>query len=148
MDAKEGKALAILDAHFTIFEGRIHEHISSMFKWLVATLFVANGGALLFLAKERSADEMSCSVWFFGIGLICSLLVGITSSLVALFTGRDLAKLRSQIQVATLNEEIDDDLRLKLSTPKKASIWIWTPAAIGILSFVLFSTGLILLLSS
>lgn len=148
MDEKEAKALAILDAHFTIFEGRLYDHISSTFKWLVATLFAANGGALLYLADERLGGAMPCTAWLFGFGLICSVLVGISSSLVGIFASRDITKLRSQIQIATLTDAIDEDLRTKLATPKKASIWIWTPAAIGLLSFILFSIGLVLQLDT
>lgn len=144
MDDKEAKALAILDAYFTISEGRLYEHISSTFKWLMATLFAGNGGALLFLAKERSAGEMPCSAWLFGIGLICSVLVGITSSLVGVSAIRDVTKRRLEIQFAILHDEIDEDLRTKLSAEQKASIWIWKPPAIAVLSFILFSTGLVL----
>jgi hypothetical protein len=140
MDEKEAKALVVLDGHLTVFEGRLYDHISSMFKWLVATLFAANGGALLSMIKANGA---SCSsAWFFGIGLICSILVGMSSSLIAMLSNRDITVTRTQIQIATLNGVIDDLLRAKLSTTKKSSIWIWSPVAIGFLSFLMFTIGL------
>src|SRR4051794_32354001 len=100
MDEKESRALAVLDGHLTVSEGRLYDHISSMFKWLVATLFAANGGALLSISQVTSDNEPSCSAWFFGLGLISSILVGMTSSFVAIISSRDITVTRTQIQIA------------------------------------------------
>jgi hypothetical protein len=148
MDEKEAKALAVLDGHLTVSEGRLYDHISSMFKWLVATLFAANGGALLSMTHTSRDGGPSCSAWFFGIGLICSIAVGMSSSLVAMLSSRDITVTRTQIQIATLNGMIDDALRTKLSTVKSASIWIWTPVAIGVFSFLMLTIGLVVRLTS
>lgn len=147
MDEKEAKALVVLDGHLTVFEGRLYDHISSMFKWLVATLFAANGGALLSMTDASRDRGPSCSAWFFGIGLICSILVGMSSSLIAMLSNRDITVTRTQIQIATLNGAIDDALRAKLSTTKKPSIWIWSPVAIGLISFLMFTAGIVVRLA-
>ena len=143
MEEQEEKALVLLDKHLTVFEQRLYDHISSMFKWLVATLFAANGGALLSMRENATAATVPCSAWFFGFGLLCAIFVGMSSSLVAMLANRDVTVTRTQIQIATLMNHIDDPLRAKLSTVKNPSIWIWSPVALGIISFVLFTTGMI-----
>lgn len=71
-----------------------------------------------------------------------------SSSLVAMLSSRDITVTRTQIQIATLNGMIDDALRTKLSTVKSASIWIWTPVAIGVFSFLMLTIGLVVRLTS
>ena len=148
MQENEAKALAFLDGHLTVAEGRLYDHISSMFKWLVATLFAANGGALLSMTDASARGEPPYSAWFFGIGLISSILVGITSSLIAMLSNREITVTRTQIQIAALSGVVDDTLRTKLSTPNKPSIWIWTPVAIGLLSFLMLAIGLFIRLGN
>jgi hypothetical protein len=145
MEAQEEKALIILDQHLTVFEQRLYDHISSTFKWLIATLFAANGGGLLSLTQTQpnALASVPSSAWWFAFGLTCSILVGILSSLIAIFSNRDITVTRTQIQVAALTGNLDDGLRAKLSIPKKPSIWIWSPTAIGLLSFFAFIVGMI-----
>src|SRR3982751_4410292 len=58
-----------------ISEARLYDQISTSFNWLVATLFAANGGAVVALVS-RDTLVSALPLALFAGGVVCSILMG------------------------------------------------------------------------
>ena len=78
MTIRDMQALTIVREQLTVAETRIYEHITETFRWLMATLFAANGGAIIALISwddfTVSADRVPLGC--FTVGLLVSILIG------------------------------------------------------------------------
>src|SRR3954447_22834130 len=78
----DAQALQVIRQTLATGEGRAYDHVAAMFRWLLATLFAAHGGALLGLLGAHSpiipdAAALTC----FATGLVLCLLMGVASTL-------------------------------------------------------------------
>ena len=81
MTGQEDKVLDLLRAHLITTEGRLHDHVATTFRWLMATLFAANGGAILALfgAAQHGVTIDGAGLSWFGAGVFLSILMGLLS---------------------------------------------------------------------
>ena len=100
MTGQEDKVLDLLRTHLITTEGRLHDHVATTFRWLMATLFAANGGAILALfgSAQLGARTGDAPLGWFGAGVFLSILMGLLSS----FWGH-----RASVRVTTTRFKID-----------------------------------------
>ena len=60
------------------YETRAYEHVAAMFRWILATLFTANGGAIVAVLSHSDVVSL-LALGCFAVGLVLSLFVGVAS---------------------------------------------------------------------
>lgn len=112
MTAVDAEALKIIRSNLVTGEGRLYDHVATTFRWIMATLFAANGGAILALLSSDNPriSANPVAIRWFAAGLLFSILVGVLSALWGLRAGIRYAKLRSRIDVCLLNYTPDEQL--------------------------------------
>lgn len=74
----EIEMLKIIRSQLITSEARLFDHVSTTFRWLMATLFAANGGAIIAVLGSTQSANVSALGWF-AAGLVLSILMGILS---------------------------------------------------------------------
>src|SRR2546427_359535 len=91
MTESETKLTIFLRDWLATSESRLYEHITSTFRWLLGTLFAANGGAIIAVlnaAKTDATHALYSSLMWFAFGLLLSIGMGIASAFISLrFSG-------------------------------------------------------------
>jgi hypothetical protein len=66
-------------------EERLYDQINSSFTWLLATLFTANGGALVALVSKDNSQlgDLRVALVFFAVGVVASISMGIWNAVYA-----------------------------------------------------------------
>lgn len=77
----ERKAVELARSELVTAESRVYSSVLQTFRWLMATLFAANGGALVALADKKLAVPVSAMA-IFAMGLALSLLMGTASTFI------------------------------------------------------------------
>jgi hypothetical protein len=144
MTGQEDKVLDLLRTHLMTTEGRLHDHVATTFRWLMATLFAANGGAILALfgAAEHRVQVSTTALSWFGAGVFLSILMGLLSS----FWGH-----RASIRVTTTRFKIDRAFLEGVMNPEiladisaqKPNWKTWVPSYVGILAFLCLTAGML-----
>ena len=99
MTGQEEKVLDLLRTHLMTSERRHYDHMATTFRWLMATLFAANGGAAIALLQiAPQADVARTALGWFAAGVFLSILMGLLSS----FWGH-----RASIRVTTARFKIE-----------------------------------------
>jgi hypothetical protein len=143
-------ALEYLSGEFATYETRLYEEMGTTFRWVMATLFAANGGAIVallhdgprFLADTRALD-------FLAVGVIFSLLTGALSALMCLITIVPLTSMRAKVREALITKDIAkvEHALPQLVEKQKMKWWKWSPSGAGFVSFVSFVAGVIAIAS-
>lgn len=143
MDQDERKELELVRDLLIVGEGRLYEHVAAMFRWLLATLFAANGGAMVVLLAhgEDVPGELYASGWF-GLGVISSLLMGVVSALLGLLASMTVSKARVTVEEGLLTGNPAKQEILDLLESQKPTWKTWTPSYIGGASLLFFVIGL------
>jgi hypothetical protein len=124
-------------------EARLYDHISQTFRWIMATLFAANGGAILAMIDHpdfaRGAGPVA--LLLFGAGLLLSIGVGITSAFVTYRASVRLNQLRGEVWEMLLSGLRNEDTLPKLQAMKPT--WhTFGPSYLGILSLMCLVGGI------
>jgi hypothetical protein len=143
MDDDTRRALQFVRDQLVVGEARLHEHMSAGFRWLMATLFTANGGALVALIDADLPGQPFASAWF-AIGVILSLLMGALSTFQSFRYSQAIIEVRRPLEEALLTGEADPvALRKLLNDPKFKFTWkTWFPTYTGLASLALFVIGI------
>jgi hypothetical protein len=117
-------------------ETQLFDHIGTTFRWLMATLFAANAGAILALleADFLSLGSKRTALSFFAAGLLISLLMGALSTLWGQLAYSRLFKIRMKVEQSLIEGKLNDEIVPALNREKPT--WkTWTPSYAGAASF-------------
>jgi hypothetical protein len=143
MTGQEEKVLELLRTHLVTSEGRLYDHVATTFRWLMATLFAANGGATLALLRAApQADLARTSLGWFAAGVFLSILMGLFSSFWSHRASVRVTTTRFKIERAMLEGAMNHEILADVSA-QKPNWKTWVPSYVGILSFACFSAGML-----
>lgn len=143
MTEGEEQALKIIHRDLLTAESRIYEHVASTFRWLMATLFAANGGAILAIlnSPQTCTAPPRRALEFFAFGLTMSILMGILSTISGLHLGARYAKIRAKVAISLVNRVTDQEIVPNLDSMKRS--WkTWIPSLVGVISFLSLLAGI------
>lgn len=142
MDEKERNALEILRDTLMTSEARIYEHVTTTFRWLMATLFTANGGAVVaFMNRSLDAHGSRAALGWFAVGVILALLMGVLSTFVGYRSSVAIMAARMHVERALITDEHPKATVEKFTTRQKPTWRTWMPSFAGIGSLVCFVGG-------
>jgi hypothetical protein len=141
------KAIQAAHDEFLTAEARLYDHTSSTYRWLMATLFTANGGGLvaLFGKGEEQMIPLCAFVWF-ALGLIFSILIGALSCFVSYRVSSKMAKARAKMNEGLIGDDADEhfvDEVLRMLKEMKPTWKIWFPSYAAGASLVFLILGMI-----
>jgi hypothetical protein len=146
MDEQERLALEFVRGELTTSETRMYEHVSVTFRWLMATLFAANGGAIVaLLSGNPSLRGRPEGLAWFAAGIILSLIMGILSTFMALRVLRPISDAKGKVHHGLITGDTAEALAaLNLLIAKQKMTWkMWMPTYAGLLSFTCFVLGIV-----
>lgn len=146
MDQQDRLALEYLSRELATSETRIYDHISTTFRWLMATLFTANGGAIVALLSDgtRLAGSLCALAWF-SAGIILSLIMGILSAFMGHRAIGPLTNARSRVHQGLITGETAEvkQALMELVEKQKMTWKMWLPTYAGLVSFACFVIGVL-----
>lgn len=137
--------LGDLDKHL----GTLGDHLSTTFRWLMATLFAANGGAIIALlgSTGEGISSRRVALSLFAAGLLFSLLTGILSAIWSYRGLMGLSMIRAKVVVALITSTSDASIVHDLNAQKPT--WTnWFPSYACVASFVCLLLGVVTLASA
>jgi hypothetical protein len=126
-------------------EARLYEHVSHMFRWLLATLFAANGAAILALissAKQTQDWHRNALCWF-AAGLIFSIGMGIASAFLGLRATGSINRARVETEKALSGAEADENAIHDLVRQSQVTWTRFVPTYVGLASFLCLIIGML-----
>lgn len=145
MDRVEQRMVGRLDRELTTLETRIYDHLATTFRWLTATLFAANGGAIIALmsAGQDLRPHFYALAWF-ACGTILSILTGAFSAWSGLRVLPVMARARGAVLEATVSDEIGEVEQRIVELVEKTKIsWkTWMPSYACVASLMCFVAGI------
>ena len=85
MDDPTREALKFARDFFAMSEARLYDQLSATFRWVLATMFTANGGAVLgLLGSDQGLPGKMWAAGWFSLGVVFAILMGASSVLVSL----------------------------------------------------------------
>jgi hypothetical protein len=146
MDQQDRLALEYLSRELATNETRIYEHITITFRWLMATLFTANGGATIALLSNGTQFRGELfALGAFATGIIFSLLMGILSAFMGHRVMSPLTNAKAKVHQGLITGNTTDaEEALKVLVQKQTMNWkLWSPTYSGLLSFACFVIGVV-----
>ncbi len=144
MTEQEGRVLELLRSHLITTEGRLYDQVATTFRWLMATLFAANGGAILaILGTEQPVlkDSNIVLAWF-GAGVFLSILMGFLSSLWSHRLSVRVTTTRFKIDRAVIAGEMNKEILSEVSA-QNPNWKTWVPSYVGLVSFLCLTVGML-----
>lgn len=126
----EVEMFKIIRHTFVTSEARLYEHVSTTFRWLMATLFAANGGAIIALLGSTQSGNVFALGWF-AVGLILSIIMGILSCIQAFRAITSIDAARWSIDQSLLTRETDIEFLNNLVARLKLTWKTWVPSYAG-----------------
>lgn len=146
MDQQDRLALKYVAGELAANETRIYDHISTTFRWLMATLFTANGGATIALLNSRTdlVGRLPGLAWF-AAGITFSLIMGILSAFMGHRVMRPLTEAKAKVHQGLITgDPADAEQALNKLIEKQKMTWkTWSPTYAGLLSFACFVVGIL-----
>lgn len=136
------RLLAVLRDLITGLEARTYDQLATTFRWIMASLFTANGGALLALASREDYYVFQGPCLLFASGLLLSIGMGIASG---------ISSYRYNLNLHPARAEIEQMLALKRRTGQaveklgdiKVTWRTFYPSYIGVGSFLCLVGGIV-----
>ena len=125
-------------------ESRIFTQVESTFKWLMATLWASNGGALVAClgAGEFAARLGALPFVLFTIGLVLSILMGLVNLLYSQRSMAPIIELKNIFVIgATMGEFSDEEVEPLMDKIKRSTVFRWPLWGSGIGSLAFFIAG-------
>jgi hypothetical protein len=148
---EERSVLEYLSNEWARIEARLYDHVSSTFRWLMATTFAANGGAVVALLNDQSRlpGEAYALRWF-AVGIVLSIITGVLSTIMGMVAINPLQRARAKAAEGLL---IGDMSEMEKALPgyieeQRMKWWMWSPSATGLGSLVTLIVGLVILSAS
>jgi hypothetical protein len=128
-------------------ESRLYDHVSHMFRWLLATLFAANGGAILGLigSAKRSQDLHRDALCWFAAGLVLSIGMGIASAFAGLRMTDRIHRARVEAERALAGAEPDQKPIQALIDRSQVTWKRFVPTYVGVASFLCLIIGMLVI---
>nr|NUR38127.1 hypothetical protein [Sphingomonas sp.] len=147
MTESEIKLAVFLRDWLQTSEARLYEHTSHMFRWLLATLFAANGGAIIALisSAKKPQDLHRDALCWFAVGLVLSIGMGIASAFVTLRMTGAIWRARVEIEKALAGTEADEKAIHDLVERSQVTWKRFLPTYVGIGSFLCLLIGILLI---
>jgi hypothetical protein len=144
MIESEAKLTIFLRDWLATSEARLYDHVASTFRWLLATLFAANGGAIIGIlsGSNKSTSAFRDGLIWFAIGLLLSIGMGIASAIVSLRFIGVIQRARIEIERVLAGEESDGSSIQEMVTRGQVTWKGFVPTYIGIGSFVCLIIGM------
>ena len=143
MDPKDRKALELFRDTLVLSESRMYEHVSTTFRWLMATLFAANGGAIVALMSGSSPPPgSSAALAWFAAGTVLSLVMGITSAFSGYRAANALWNVRAQVEHGLLTDTLPKEVIEDFTTKQKRNWKTFIPSDVGLASLACFVAGI------
>lgn len=140
MDNPTRDALTFARDLFARSEARLYDQISATFRWVLATMFTANGGAVLGLLGTD--NEFPGQIWaagWFSLGVVFAILMGISSIFASLKAAPKINAIYVKAQEGLVH---DQDVSTEIVTMANDMKVDWTPSHLGFVSFGFFILGL------
>jgi hypothetical protein len=144
MDNDERSVVQWARAEVAAGEARLYEHLASTFRWLMATLFAANGGGMIGLLDAGAHDlpgRRYALVWF-AIGLVCSLFMGALSAVASFRANAAMVKMRVKLDEGLITGQSPSEALLEFVQSQKPNWKTWFPSYAGGASLLFFIIGL------
>jgi len=128
-------------------EARLYEQVASSFRWLMATLFAANGGSIIsILSSESIALKVGMTpLIFFAIGMICSICISLLASLYAAVAAKPLNELRMLVVMNLATGQVSSkEVEQKTAAMNRTTVLKWPLLFFQIASIGCLIVGLIL----
>ena len=144
MTGQEEMVLDLLRTHLVAAEGRLYDHVATTFRWLMATLFAANGGAILALlsAEREGVEGTNAALGWFGAGVLLSILMGVLSSFWGHRASIRVTTTRFKIERALLEGVMSHDAVADVLA-QKPNWKTWFPSYVGSAAFVCLAIGML-----
>jgi len=144
----DAEALKILRDYLVKSEARLYDHVATTFRWLMATLFAANGGAILAILDQHGSRKASAiALAWFASGLIFSIAMGIASGFVSYRAVVRLETARLQIDECLLTGANNQKVLEDFVARNQISWKTWTPSYFGVASFACLIVGILMFAS-
>lgn len=143
LSLEERAQLAIVRDELELAGARIYDHISQTFRWLMATLFTANGGAILAMIDhpDFAREAGPIALVLFGVGLLLSITIGISSAFLAYRRSVQINEIRTDVFGMLVSGLRNEDTLPKMQAMKPT--WrTFSPSYIGILSLICLMAGI------
>lgn len=125
-------------------ESRLFTQVESTFKWLMATLWASNGGALLAtIGAQEFAQKLGLLPFVcFAVGLVLSLIMGLINLLYCSRSMLPITELKNLFVIGSTVGDFDpDDVQPLVDRINRSTIFKWPLWASGIGSLVLLVIG-------
>jgi hypothetical protein len=140
---EERKAIELVRGEFAIAETRLYDHVSDTFRWMMATLFAANAGAMLALFNKGSHQQPTLwALGWFSLGVIASLLMGGASSFVSVRAVTKFTRMRLKLEESLITGQTAMGDLQQFGESQKWTWKTWVPSYIGVASLLFFIIGL------
>lgn len=123
-------------------EARLYDHVQSSFNWLLATLFTANGGALVALIG-RDDLVSPCALGWFAAGVVFSILMGLASSLYASKAIIPMTNVLMTMRLLVAGEATAAQMQEKMDALNAFSVYKWGLRCAGFLSLISLVIGML-----
>ena len=144
MNETDKEMLKVLKALLTRSETQLFDHLGTTFRWLMATLFAANGGSILALLHGANA-QLYCireALAWFAAGMLLSILMGALSTLWGQLAYVRLYAIRLKVEQSLILDTVNDEIVPALIDEKPT--WkTWVPSYAGVLSFTCLLMGIL-----
>jgi hypothetical protein len=144
MTGQEEKVLDLLRTHLIATEGRLYDQVATTFRWLMGTLFAANGGALLALlgAGREGLQGTNAALGWFGAGVLLSILMGVLSSFWGHRASVRVTTTRFKIERALLEGVMSHEAVAEVLA-QKPNWRTWFPSYVGSAAFLCLAIGML-----
>ena len=144
MTEQEGRVLELLRTHLITSENRLYDEVATAFRWLMATLFAANGGAIIALlgTEQPSLKNSYAALAWFGAGVFLSILTGFLSCFWSYRQSVRFTITRFKIERAVLEGAMDKEILSDVSA-QKPNWKNWVPSYVGLVSFLCLIAGML-----
>ena len=144
MNETEIELLKIVRSDLVTGEARIYDHVSATFRWLMATLFAANGGAIVVVLSSTKSANLGALGWFAG-GLVLSILMATISSIWAYRAAAKIMKARVSIDQSLLTGVVDIAAFNDFVGQTALNWKTWVPSYAGAASLTCLIVGMVVI---
>ena len=122
-------------------EARLYEQVNSSFNWLLATLFAANGGAVVaIVSRETLASPFALAL--FAAGVVCSISMGLSNAVYAAKAIMPTTDIRMTLVLLAADKATHEQLQEKVTALNGVSWLKWPMYGFGVLSLVCLVSGM------
>lgn len=143
MDLVVRQALTIVRDTLVTAESRLFSELSATFRWLMATLFTGNGGAVVALmGADRPPPGADYAQAWFSCGMLCSILMGALSCFSVMRHLMPMVQIRLKIEEGLIGESVPE-AELQNYIDKTKTTWkTWAPSYFGVASLAFLTIGI------